>query len=129
MATETSMPIPGEDELAMRVAKLAGRTQAILELARYPDPDLIEENRRVYDALLGVLRMHSLTAYHRHVEYCAAHRGTLTGHPDCPDCREVEWYGCDRCRDENGDPARPEDCRERQTITSVLRGEGAGDGG
>jgi hypothetical protein len=42
---------------------------------------------------------------------------------DCPGCGQVEYVGCDGCRNEAGHPSRPEECPTRTGITSALLGE------
>ncbi|HLJ99538.1 MAG TPA: hypothetical protein VKU39_06475 [Streptosporangiaceae bacterium] len=71
-------------------------------------------------AIDTVLGMHAQTAYTAWIEPCAKHLGDIPGRRGCPDCRPVQRMGCDRCRDGNGRPARPEDCRERQVIMGEL---------
>lgn len=84
---------------------------------------------RLLAAVEAALTVHALTALHRHTEPCDRHRYRgLSERPRCPDCKVVEWTGCETCRDEYGNPARPEDCRERQLITRALLGEEASSG-
>lgn len=76
------------------------------------------------EALEEVLKLHSLTARHQHTEPCGKHRYRgLRDRANCRDCRVVEWTGCETCRDELGNPARAEDCRERETASRALLGE------
>jgi hypothetical protein len=90
---------------------------------------LLARAEMAMDAVLAVLRRHALTALHRHTEPCDRHRYRgISERKACPDCQVVEWTGCETCRDEFGNPARPEDCRERAVILAALTGEGKPDG-
>jgi hypothetical protein len=89
---------------------------------------LLARAEMAMDAVLAVLRRHALTALHRHTEPCDRHRYRIAGRGACPDCRTVEWTGCETCRDEYGNPARPEDCRERAVILAALTGRDKTDG-
>jgi hypothetical protein len=52
------------------------------------------------------------------------HGGTsYRGERECPNCRLVEYAGCDGCRGEDGHPSRPGECPTRQAITRELLGE------
>ncbi len=79
-------------------------------------------------AIDAVLGMHAQTAYTAYIEPCTRHLGDIPGRRGCPDCRPVQRTGCQRCRDGNGHPAPPEDCRERQAIIHELLGEGRTNG-
>lgn len=79
-------------------------------------------------ALDKVLELHAPTATTRYTEACARHYASMFGRLECPDCRKVERTGCQTCRDENGNPARPEDCKERTAILAALTGK-ENDGG
>lgn len=79
-------------------------------------------------AVEAALEVHALTAVHRHAEACPRHYATMHGRLECPDCVKVEWTGCDTCKDEYGNPARPEDCTTRQAISRALLGQGKNDG-
>ncbi len=83
---------------------------------------------RLLAAIDAVLGMHAQTAYTAYIEPCTAHLGDIPGQRGCPDCRPVQRTGCRRCRDENGHPARPEECGERQAIIHELLGEGRTNG-
>lgn len=80
---------------------------------------------RLLAAVDAVLKRHALTAFHRHTEPCARHRcRDIADRRTCAECLTVEWTGCETCRDEFGNPARPEDCKERAAILAALAGEG-----
>lgn len=85
--------------------------------------------RHLLAAVDAVLELHPQTAYTAYTEPCTRHLGDILGQRECTSCWKVERAGCERCRDENGHPATPEDCRERQAISRALLGEEAGDGG
>lgn len=121
------------DPLAAELAAIRERLAACKEGL---SPDLCvyfrsgEDVPRLLAAVEAALEVHALTALHRHTEPCDKHR--YRGLPlrvRCPDCRVVEWTGCDTCRDEFGNPARPEDCKTRQAITRELTGKGESNGG
>jgi len=107
------------DKLAERVGKIRDRVTHILAVAS-PSPALTRANEGAYAALETLLAVHSLTALHRHTEACPQHHASIHGRRECPDCVVVEWTGCDRCRDEYGNPARPEDCEVRKIIAGRL---------
>jgi hypothetical protein len=84
-------------------------------------------------ALKAVLKLHTLTGYVCRMERCPQHRSFGWGWDvcrACPNCVLIEREGCcDRCRDENGDPARAEECKERQAISGkLLRASNSGEG-
>jgi hypothetical protein len=81
-------------------------------------------------AIDAVLTGHPLTATVRYAVPCDAHAYTAIGaRRDCPQCVKVEYHdGCQECRDEFGQPVRPEDCRARKAILTALTGKAA-DGG
>lgn len=87
-----------------------------------------DDTPRLLAAVEAVLEMHAPTAYVAYTEACSNHLFTILPRRTCPDCRRVERLGCQRCRDENGNPATPEDCRERNVILTALTGKGAGSG-
>lgn len=108
-----------DDKLAERVRKIRDRVSHILALDL--SPALIRANEGAYAALETLLAAHSPTAVVRYAEPCADHQYTAIGaRRDCPDCVKVERAGCDRCRDEYGNPARPEDCEVRKIIADCL---------
>lgn len=108
------------DKLAERVGKIRDRVSHILAVAS-PSPALTRANEGAYAALETLLAAHSLTALVRYAEPCAAHQYTAIGaRRDCPECVKVERPGCERCRDEYGNPARPEDCEVRKIIADCL---------
>jgi hypothetical protein len=110
-ATET-------DQLAERIHRVHGRVSHIVALASI---DLMRANEGAYAALGNLLAEHAPTALVRRAEPCDAHRYTGIGaRRDCPDCVMTERAGCQRCRDEYGDPARPEDCEVRKIIGLCL---------
>jgi hypothetical protein len=116
-----------DDPLAAELKKI--RDRAALA---YASPKRMAESGadvpRLLYAVEVVLELHAQTALHRHTEACPQHYASMFGRRECPDCLVVEWTGCQRCRDENGNPAKPEDCAERNVILRALTGEGA-DGG
>lgn len=73
-------------------------------------------------ALDAVLEMHAPTAIVRYAEPCPAHLLSISSRIGCPDCKTVIRPGCQRCRDEYGNPAEPEDCKERNAILAALTG-------
>lgn len=81
------------------------------------------QGERLLAAVDAALEVHALTALHRHTEPCPRHYASMFGRRECPDCKVIEWTGCETCRDEYGNPARPEDCTTRQAITRALLGE------
>lgn len=93
---------------------------------RHPDAEFIagarEDVRRLLAAVEAALEVHALTAFHRHTEACPAHYADRD-HPECPDCKVIEWTGCDTCRDEYGNPARAGDCKTRRAVARALLGE------
>jgi hypothetical protein len=96
---------------------------------RHPDAEFIEHSRqdvsRLLAALDAVLERHAITALHRHTEPCDKHRYRgIAERSACPACKVVEWAGCQTCHDEFGNPARAEDCKERQAIAIALSGKG-----
>jgi hypothetical protein len=108
------------DKLAERVGKIRDRVSHILALAS-PSPDLTRVNEGAYAALETLLAMHAPTALVRYAEPCADHQYTGIGaRRDCPDCVKVERAGCQVCRDEYGNPAKPQDCTVRNTIADCL---------
>ena len=79
---------------------------------------------RLLAAVEAALEVHALTAFHRHTEPCDRHRYRgIADRSRCPDCKVIEWTGCETCRDEYGNPAKAEDCKTRQAITRALPGE------
>lgn len=74
-------------------------------------------------AVEAVLEMHAQTAFARYAEPCAKHLYIVIPRRACPDCVKVERLGCQRCRDENGHPAKPEDCAERNMTLRALTGK------
>lgn len=113
------MPSP-DDKLAGRVGKIRGRVSHILALAS-PSPALTRANEGAYAALGALLAAHEPTATVRYAEPCADHQYTAIGaRRDCPNCRKVERDGCRVCRDEYGNPAKPEDCKVRKIIAGCL---------
>jgi hypothetical protein len=83
---------------------------------------------RLLYAVEVVLLLHAQTAFARYTEPCTAHLFRMLPRRTCPECVRVERAGCQRCRDENGNPAKPEDCAERNAILAALSGEGNGGG-
>ena len=75
---------------------------------------------RLLAALDAVLTLHAPTATTRYTEACSRHYASMFGRLECPDCRKVERTGCQTCRDEFGNPAKPEDCKERAVILAEL---------
>ena len=80
-------------------------------------------------AVEAVLEMHAQTAFARYAEPCARHLYVILPRRDCWNCVKVERAGCQRCRDENGHPAKPEDCAERNAVLGALTGKGNDGGG
>ena len=126
--------MPAEDRLSAALEEIRDRRESA---GRRDTTDLAEvlgryaqsagDVPRLLAAVEAALEVHALTALHRHTEPCDRHR--YRGLPlrlRCPDCRVIEWTGCDTCRDEYGNPARPEDCTTRQAITRALLGEEEG---
>lgn len=74
-------------------------------------------------AVDAVLKLHAPTALVRYTEACPAHYASMSGRLECPDCVKVRRNGCETCRDGYGNPARPEDCKERAAILAALTGE------
>jgi hypothetical protein len=107
----------------------------------FPEPGIcVSDHRpwpcdaaRAVGALKAVLKLHTLTGYVCRMERCPQHRSFGWGWDvcrACPNCVLIEREGCcDRCRDENGDPARAEECKERQAISGkLLRASNSGEG-
>lgn len=124
------------DPLAAKLAEIKHHHRQHVSI-NYPAPGICVSRCSArwpcdaYRAAAGadaMLELHQQGAYTAYTESCAAHLGDILGQRECPDCRKIERTGCARCRDENGHPARPEDCRERQAISRVLLGEESGDG-
>jgi hypothetical protein len=114
------MTTPEPDKLAEMVGKIRDRVSRILALAS-PSPDLTRANEGAYAALETLLALHAPTAVVRYAEPCADHQYTGIGaRRDCPNCVKVERAGCERCRDEYGNPATPEDCEVRKIIADCL---------
>jgi hypothetical protein len=59
---------------------------------------------------------------------CSRHYASVFGRSECPDCRFIEYVGCDGCRNEAGHPSRPEECSTRTGVTIALLGEEATSG-
>lgn len=107
------------DKLAERIGKIRDRVSHVVALAS-PSPALLRANEGAYAALETLLAVHAPTAYTRYTEPCAAHLWDVLARRNCPDCVKVERNGCDKCRDENGNPAKPEDCEVRKIIAACL---------
>jgi hypothetical protein len=126
------------DPLAAALAEARGDVKTALTVLYPLHPGTVATTDQVFaagtlagtaDKLAGVveaaLSVHALTAFHRHAEPCGRHRYRgIADRPGCPDCKVTEWTGCETCRDEYGNPARPEDCTTRQAIARALAGEG-----
>jgi hypothetical protein len=110
---------PEPDKLAERVGKIRDRVSHILAVAS-PSPALTRANEGAYAALETLLAMHAPTAYTRYTVACPNHYASVFGRLECPDCVQVERNGCDKCRDEDDLPARPEDCEVRNLIAASL---------
>lgn len=115
--------MPDDDPISAALAD----AREVIDIAPYSV--VIATARQLLAALGAVLAPHALTALHRHTEPCDRHRYRgIAERGACPDCRVVEWTGCETCRDEFGNPARPEDCKERAAILAALTGEGKAGG-
>lgn len=116
-----------DDPLGSALKKIRDR-----DVIAYASPKTMAESgadvSRLLDALDAVLVMHAPTALVRYCEPCPAHALSILSRFGCPDCKLVKRNGCQRCRDEYGNPARPEDCAERNAILRALTGKG-NDGG
>jgi hypothetical protein len=118
-----------EDVLAAALAEVRERAVSVL------DPEVMNlvrtyravESARDVPVLLAavdaVLEMHAPTACVAYTEACTAHLFRISAWRTCRDCVRIERPGCQRCRDENGNPARPEDCAERNAILTAMTGE------
>jgi hypothetical protein len=113
-----------EDRDAL-VARLSGGASVSAVELNAPQDRLAALFPSLLAAVEAVLAFHALTGYHRHTEACPNHYASMHGRKECPDCKVVEWTGCDTCKDEFGNPARAEDCKTRQAIASALTGEEA----
>jgi hypothetical protein len=118
-----------DDELAAALAEIRERHQRVHHGRGTVGSLLaVTEARndvpRLLYAVETVLLLHAQTAHVAYTEPCAAHQFRRIGRLACRDCRKVERTGCQRCRDENGNPAKPEDCPERNVILAALTGEG-----
>lgn len=120
-----------DDQLSAEMAEIRQRSRDAVNAVNTGVLDTVRAERSIYRrtakdvprllaALEAVLAEHAPAAYVACTEPCTAHLSDINGRRDCPDCRKVERTGCRRCRDENGNPARPEDCRERAIITRAL---------
>lgn len=126
-----------EDTLSAAVAKIKSDHRQHVSV-NFPAPGLCVSRCagpwpcqawRAASAVEAVLKLHALTALHRHTEPCDRHRYRgIAERGACPDCRVIEWTGCETCRDEFGNPACPEDCRERAVILAALTGRDKADG-
>jgi hypothetical protein len=85
-----------------------------------PSPALARANEGAYAALEALLAAHAPTAFARYCEPCPEHRYSIAARRACPDCVKVERNGCETCRDEDGNPAKPEDCEVRKIIADSL---------
>jgi hypothetical protein len=120
-----------DDELTAAIAEIQGNILQAEQAGMGRDLDrtiythglVTGTARRVLAAVDAVLEMHALTATARYAEPCAAHQFRILPRRTCPDCVRVERMGCQRCRDENGNPAKPEDCAERNAILAALTGK------
>jgi hypothetical protein len=112
-------PVAADDKLVERIGRIGDRVSHVVALAS-PSPDLLRANEGAYAALGTLLSVHALTAFTRYTQACPAHLMYRNGYDGCPDCITVERNGCDRCRDENGRPAKPEDCEPRTIIAQCL---------
>jgi hypothetical protein len=112
-----------EDPLDAALRKIRDR-----DAIAYASPRSMAESGadvpRLLYAVETVLELHAQTAYVAYTEACSNHLYTILPRRTCPDCRRVERLGCQRCRDENGNPAKPEDCAERNAILAALTGKG-----
>ena len=123
-----------DDELAAVLAEIKERDRRLwaeFRVAASPAElagSHADDTPRLLAALDAVLEMHALTATARYTEPCAKHLYIVIPRRDCPRCVKVERAGCQRCRDENGHPAKPEDCAERNAILRALTGKGNGGG-
>ena len=81
---------------------------------------------RLLAAVDAILTLHAPTALVRYTEACPAHYASIHGRLECGNCVKVERAGCETCRDEYGNPARPEDCKERSAILGALTGGSTG---
>jgi hypothetical protein len=116
-----------------RVAAALNRIRVRAGIAHSLIADDVRRSQRDVPPLLAaveaVLALHPLTGYVWRVEPCIQHLSfdtTPSEHRACPDCVVIHRDGCcARCRDEEGDPARPEDCKERAAILAALSGEEA----
>jgi hypothetical protein len=115
------------DDLTAVLAGIRGRAD---DLGRFAEVGDIRDSANDVPGLLyaaeTVLELHAQTAFARYTEACSNHLYTILPRRTCPDCRRVERLGCQRCRDENGNPAKPEDCFERSVILAALTGKAAG---
>ncbi|HMH92366.1 MAG TPA: hypothetical protein VK586_14930 [Streptosporangiaceae bacterium] len=122
-----------DDKLAAALAEIRDRDQRVWD-GRGNVGGLLaitearDDTPRLLAAVGAVLEMHAPTRYVAYTEACSNHLFTILPRRTCPDCVRVERLGCQRCRDENGNPAKPEDCFERNVILAALTGEG-NDGG
>jgi hypothetical protein len=92
--------------------------------ASFAAGNLWSNAEKLLAAVDAVLEMHAQTAFARYTEPCARHLYVILPRRDCRNCVKVERAGCQRCRDENGHPAKPEDCAERNAIFRALTGAG-----
>jgi hypothetical protein len=68
-------------------------------------------------ALDVVLRKHDLSGWSRRKVACAKHGWFQK---KCPDCKTVEYVACLSCKDEDGNPARAEDCAYRREMSDAI---------
>lgn len=118
MASDLLAPLA---EIRGRMSEATFLTPALLAAIGMQDAP------RLLAALDKVLELHAPTALVRYTEACPNHYAQVYGRLDCPDCRKVERNGCETCRDEYGNSARPEDCKERAAILAALTGKGSAD--
>lgn len=121
MSTETPT-----DDLAVRLHLLRISADGARHTPQAFNMDvLMGDFGRALGALEKVLELHAVTGYHWHLEPCAKHgRGVPSDVArECPDCRVIEYAACETCRDDEGNPARPEDCKVRQVISLRMLGD------
>lgn len=122
-----------EDPVKAALDEVRERNEHRIEAQRFTEYTVANhvaegDVRRLLAALDKVAALHALTAVVRYTEACPRHYASLLGRAECGDCRKVERTGCQACRDEFGNPARPEDCKERAAVLAALSGKGKAGG-
>lgn len=121
MSTETVTT----DDLTARLGYLRAMAEAAQSTPEAFDLSVVMGDfGRAINALEAVLDLHAPTAFHMHIERCRAHGPEVPSAilRECPMCRTVQYAACDRCHDDQGFSARPEDCKERQAISQWMLG-------